>query len=139
MKKILPFAVLVVIILFSLFSFVTLGDKEHDKRLVGIWKGFEVDKQYEGVEKHWIQQRFENGTYVIMFTSKQDCEIQTFTEKGKWWTKDGEFFEQSKSSKTIDVYKYTVDNPMVVSFKSVTLLGKKDDSYIFSDYKVDLD
>jgi uncharacterized lipoprotein YehR (DUF1307 family) len=54
MKKIIPFAV-VVVVLFSLFSFVTFGDKEHDKRLVGIWKGFEVDKQYEGVEKHSIR------------------------------------------------------------------------------------
>ena len=74
-----------------------------------------------------------------MFTSKQDCEITTFTEKGKWWTKDGEFFEQSTSSKDIDIYKYTVDNPMVVNFKSVVLLGKKDDTYVFSDYKMDLD
>ena len=32
---------------------------------------FEVEKQYEGVEKHWIVQRFANGTYVIMFTTKQ--------------------------------------------------------------------
>lgn len=123
---------------FSIFSF-TSEDKQFDSKLVGIWKGFEVEKQMEGVEKHWIQQRFKNGTYVIMFTSKQDCEIETFTEKGKWWTKDGKFYELSDSSKNIDIYNYEVKNPQVVEFKSIQLSGEKNDTYIFSDYRVEVD
>ena len=139
MKKIFFIIPIVLIILsFSIFSF-TSGDKQYDSKLVGIWKGFEVEKQIEGVEKHWIQQRFKNGTYVIMFTSKQDCEIETFTEKGKWWTKDGKFYELSNNSKNIDIYNYEVKNPQVVEFKSIQLLGEKNDTYIFSDYRIEVD
>ena len=139
MKKIFFIIPIVLIILsFSIFSF-TSGDKQYDSKLVGIWKGFEVEKQIEGVEKHWIQQRFKNGTYVIMFTSKQDCEIETFTEKGKWWTKDGKFYELSNNSKNIDIYNYEVKNPQVVEFKSIQLSGEKNDTYIFSDYRMDGD
>jgi len=137
MKKNIFLLVASIIFSFVILSFTSL--KENDSRLVGIWKGFEVDKQFEGVEKHWIQQRFENGTYVIMFTAKENCEIETFTEKGKWWTKDGKFYEQTSTSKTIDVYHYTMENPLVANFKSIELSGEKVDTYIFSDYKVDLD
>ena len=118
-----------------IFSFST-EKKGQDSKLVGVWKGFEVDKQIEGVEKHWIQQRFENGTYVIMFTTKEDCQIETFTEKGKWWTEKGKFYELSGDVKEADVYNYEVKNDEVVEFKSIKLSGKEKDDYIFSDYKI---
>ncbi|MCC9017098.1 hypothetical protein [Flavobacterium lipolyticum] len=118
-----------------IFSFST-GSKEQDSRLIGVWKGFEVEKQIEGVEKHWIQQRFENGTYVIMFTTKEDCQIETFTEKGKWWTEKGKFYELSSSAKNPEVYSYEIKNDEVVEFKSIKLSGEKKDTYIFSDYKI---
>ena len=56
MKKISPFFRTVALALFSLliFSF-TIDEKEQDDKLIGIWKGFEKDRQIEGVEKHWIQ------------------------------------------------------------------------------------
>jgi len=137
-KAFLIIPIFLVTLSFSIFSF-TSGDKQYDSKLVGIWKGFEVEKQIEGVEKHWIQQRFKNGTYVIMFTSKQDCEIETLTEKGKWWTKDGKFYELSNNSKNIDIYNYEVKNPQVVEFKSIQLSGEKNDTYIFSDYRMEVD
>ncbi|WP_264531290.1 hypothetical protein [Flavobacterium sp. N502540] len=118
-----------------IFSFST-ESKEQDSRLIGVWKGFEVEKQIEGVEKHWIQQRFENGTYVIMFTTKEDCQIETFTEKGKWWTEKGKFYELSSSAKNPEVYSYELKNDEVVEFKSIKLSGEKKDTYIFSDYKI---
>ncbi|MDX6190063.1 hypothetical protein SGQ83_11950 [Flavobacterium sp. Fl-318] len=139
MKKVIPllkisfFALLSILI----FSFST-DKKENDSKLVGIWKGFEKDGQIEGVEKHWIQQRFADGTYVIMFTAKQDCEIQTFTEKGKWWTENGKFYELSSSTKDIDVYSYEVKGEESVEFKSIKLTGKDDNTYVFSDYRLDL-
>jgi len=129
-------AILVMSILIFSFSF---SDKQHDPKLVGMWKGFEKDKQIEGVEKHWILQRFKNGTYVIMFTSKQDCDIQTFTEKGQWWTKDQKYFEKSENNEKIDSYSYTVENLEVVSYKSIELLGEKNTTYEFTDYRLDLD
>ncbi len=120
-----------------IFSF-SIDKKEHDDKLVGIWKGFEKDTQIEGVEKHWIQQRFADGNYVIMFTAKEDCQIETFTEKGKWWTEDGKFYELVQDSKDIDVYNYEVKNDEVVEFKSVKLTGKDNTTYTFSDYRLDL-
>jgi hypothetical protein len=130
---------IVALVLFSIFIFgFSVDKKEQDSKLVGIWKGFEKDRQIEGVEKHWIQQRFQNGTYVIMFTTKENCEVETFTESGEWWTEDGKFYEVSEGTKDIDVYNYDVKNEEVVDFKSIRLLGEDNDTYIFSDYKLDL-
>ncbi len=139
MKKVSPFfkIITLIVIVISIFSF-SIDKKDNDAKLVGIWKGFEKDAQIEGVEKHWIQQRFADGTYVIMFTAKEDCEIQTFTEKGKWWTEDGKFYEAASSTKDIDVYSYKVNGEESVEFKSIKLTGKDNNTYIFSDYKLDL-
>jgi hypothetical protein len=139
MKKLSPFfkIITLIVIVISIFSF-SIDKKENDAKLVGIWKGFEKDAQIEGIEKHWIQQRFADGTYVIMFTTKEDCEVQTFTEKGKWWTEDGKFYEAASSTKDIDVYSYKVNGEESVEFKSIKLVGKNNDTYIFSDYRLDL-
>ncbi|WP_337967325.1 hypothetical protein [uncultured Flavobacterium sp.] len=139
MKKVSPFfkIITLIVIVISIFSF-SIDKKDNDAKLVGIWKGFEKDAQIEGVEKHWIQQRFADGTYVIMFTAKEDCEIQTLTEKGKWWTEDGKFYEAASSTKDIDVYSYKVNGEESVEFKSIKLTGKDNNTYIFSDYKLDL-
>jgi len=104
---------------------------ENDKKLVGIWKGFEKEKQLEGIEKHWIVQRFSNGKYVIMFTSKQGCEIETFTEKGKWWTKGDTFYEQQDGNETVESYNYSIKENLVIHFKSLT------NSYEFDDYRLE--
>ncbi|MET3020052.1 hypothetical protein [Flavobacterium hydatis] len=131
---------IVALVLFSIFIFgFSVDKKEQDSKLVGIWKGFEKDRQIEGVEKHWIQQRFADGTYMIMFTAKQDCEVETFTEKGKWWTEDGKFYEAMEGNKDIDIYTYEVKDKESVEFKSIKLGGKKNDTYIFSDYKLDIE
>lgn len=102
-----------------------------DKNLVGIWKGFEIEKEIEGVEKHWIVQRFANGKYVIMFTAKQNCDIQTITEKGKWWTKGDKFYEQQDGNENVESYKYSIKDKIVVHFKSLT------SDYEFDDFKID--
>lgn len=133
-----PLLVVAAVFFFCLFTSFTPTGPNLDVRLVGVWKGFEANKQIEGVEKHWIVQRFENGNYVIMFTTKEDCNIETFVEKGKWWTENGKFYEKSATSKANDVYTYTLENPLVVSFKSIELNGQKTDGYVFTDYKVEL-
>ena len=73
-----------------------------------------------------------------MFSTKEDCEVETFTEKGKWWTEDGKFYESSESTKDIDIYNYEVKNYEVVEFKSIRLSGENNETYIFNDYKLDL-
>lgn len=131
--KSISFIVLIAICI-GLFSFNT--EEKNDKKLVGIWKGFEKHKQIEGVEKHWIQQRFNNGKFVIMFTSVQNCEVETFTEKGKWWTENGKFYEKSDMSENIDIYDYQVIGNEEVKFKSIKLDGADKTDYEFSDFKM---
>lgn len=137
MKKVV-LVFLMVVALFSFSSFIA-GGKEHDKRLVGVWKGFEANKETEGIEKHWILHRYENGKYVIMFTVKEDCEIQTFFENGEWWTKDGKFYEKNKVNNIADIYDYELQDGIVINYKSVELNGQKKTDYSFTDYKIDLD
>lgn len=127
MKRFKTLILFLGIILFTSFN----SKNSNDKKLVGIWKGFEVEKQFEGVEKHWIVQRFANGTYVIMFTTKQNCEIQTFTEKGKWWTKGNLFYEKHESGDAPEVYSYEVKEDLVVHFKNQV------NEYEFDDYRID--
>ncbi len=119
---------LFLIILTSFRSDKNLGN---DKKLVGIWKGFEVEKELEGVEKHWIVQRYANGKYTIMFTTKENCEIQTFTEKGKWWTEGNLFYEKHEDADEPEVYEYSIKENLVVHFKS------KSTSYEFDDYRLE--
>ena len=126
-KNLILLSVIIVVVLTS-FSKISL--KDNDKKLVGIWKGFEVDKQIEGVEKHWIVQRFANGTSVIMFTTKENCEIETFTEKGKWWTKGNIFYEQTENN-PVESYQYEVKENLVIHFKSTT------SDYEFDDYRLE--
>lgn len=127
MKRFKTLILFLGIILFTSFN----SKNSNDKKLVGIWKGFEVEKQFEGVEKHWIIQRFANGTYVSMFTTKQNCEIQTFTEKGKWWTKGNLFYEKHESGDAPEVYSYEVKEDLVVHFKNQV------NEYEFDDYRID--
>ncbi len=127
MKTFKTLILFLVIILFTSFK----SENNNDKKLVGIWKGFEVEKQYEGVEKHWIVQRFANGTYVIMFTTKQDCEIQTFTEKGKWWTKGNLFYEKHENGDAPEIYSYVVKDNLVVHFKN------QENNYEFDDFRLE--
>ncbi|WP_445454390.1 hypothetical protein [Flavobacterium sp. 25HG05S-40] len=137
MKKVfLGFLLIFSVFVFSSFLFTNKG---HDKQLVGIWKGFEKDRETDGVEKHWILQRYENGKYVIMFTTKQGCDIETLFEKGEWWTKDGKFYEKNEVNNIADVYNYEVKEKIVVDYKSIELNGESNSTYFFTDYKIDLD
>ncbi len=137
MKKLfVPFLALFCLFLFS--GFFPLNT-EHDSKLVGIWKGSETNRQIDGIEKHWILERFENGKYVIMFTIKEDCDIRTSTEKGEWWTNEGKYFERSGSNSPVDIYNYEIKNNKTINFRSVKLNGVDKSDYNFSDFKVDFD
>jgi hypothetical protein len=135
MKKVYLGILMVLPIL--LFSGFIVGDNEHDVKLVGVWKGSEKNMEQEGIEKHWILQRYENGKYVIMFTYKDGCDVETLSEKGEWWTKEGKFYEKNGSHNT-DIYSYEVVNDNVV-YKSIELNGEKRTDYNFTDYKINLD
>jgi len=94
------------IVAFLFLGQMILGQTSLDPKMFGSWKGSEKDQQIMGVEKHWIQHRFEDGTYIILFTVVEDGEVTTSSEKGKWWIENGDFHELHSGSKAADVYTY---------------------------------
>lgn len=106
---------------FLLFSFTPKKTNDDDKlknKLTGTWSGFEEDNQIRGVTKYWIQIRNKNGTFVIMFTSIEDCEVESHVEKGKWWVKDGLFYETTGGNNETDVYAVEMLDDNNVKFKA---------------------
>lgn len=79
-----------------------------DKKLVGLWKGSEKDQQIAGMEKLWVMDRKEDGTFTLIFTTVQDCEVNQQIEKGQWWIENGEFHELHFYSGNTDVYTYEI-------------------------------
>lgn len=106
-----------------------------DPKLWGSWKGSEKDQQYKGVEKHWVQTRFEDGTYIILFTViyHETGEVESLAEKGKWWISDGKFFEQHSESEQMEVYDYKFIDDQHVKFSQI---NKKNKTYEFIDIKI---
>ena len=73
MKKTLLVALLISIV--SL-SFTIKKDSEKDeKKFIGNWVGSEKDNQRKGLTKHWIQNRYKDGTFILMFTTIENCEV----------------------------------------------------------------
>lgn len=111
-----------------------------DKQLVGLWKGSEKDQQIAGLEKLWVMDRKEDGTFVLIFTTVQDCEVNQHIEKGQWWIENGEFHELHFVSGQTDTYTYKVLDSDHVKFsskqQSMTMAA---DTYSFVDTKIDED
>lgn len=107
-----------------------------DDKLVGTWKGSESDKQMEGLTKYWILSRFADGTFSMMFTTEQNCKINTHVETGQWWVQNGQYHELHFVSGNTDVYTYSFPTAKTVKYKTVesTMVGE---SYEFTDTKVE--
>lgn len=128
---------LLILTSFLLFSFAPTKTSDDDKlknKLTGTWSGFEEDNQIRGVTKYWIQIRNKNGTFVIMFTSIEDCEVESHVEKGKWWIKDGLFYETTGGDKEADVYAVEMLDDNKVKFKAKAISLEFDNKeYEFSE------
>lgn len=128
---------LLILTSFLLFSFALTKTNDDDKlktKLTGTWSGFEEDNQQHGVTKYWIQIRNKNGTFIIMFTSIENCEVESHIEKGKWWVKDGLFYETSGKDKKPDVYEVEMLDDYNVKFKAKQLSTEFDNKeYEFSE------
>jgi len=61
------------------------------------------------------------------------------TENGSWWTNNGKYYELHNVSNIIDVYEYEILKNGDVKFKSIKILGNKDHTYEFTDFKIDED
>jgi hypothetical protein len=116
--------------------------KTQDPKMIGSWKGQEKDQQTKGVEKYWIQHRFDDGTYVILFTvidRRFDSEVENFAEKGKWWTENGKFHEQRNGGE-VESYSYHFIDDTHVKFKVLHNTSDFDNpDYQFIDEKIEED
>lgn len=109
-----------------------------DKNLVGLWKGSEKDQQIEGLEKLWIMERKQDGTFMLLFTTVQDCKVDQHVEKGQWWIENGEFHELHYDSGMTDVYTYEVLDHSHVKFKSKEQsMEMATNNYTFVDTKIE--
>lgn len=119
-------------------SFTFYNNYKDDKsQFLGSWTGSEQDNQTIGLTKHWIQNRYKDGTFVLIFTTVQDCEVDHLYEKGKWWLKDGLFYELHADGKT-DVYSYEILEENKIKFKAKELsIDHDNESYEFIDTKLE--
>ncbi|AZA72998.1 hypothetical protein [Chryseobacterium indoltheticum] len=109
-----------------------------DKKLVGLWKGSEKDQQIDGMEKLWVMDRKEDGTFTLIFTTVQNCEINQHIEKGQWWVENGEFHELHFNSGNTDVYTYEVPDKSHIKFKSKNMsMDMINNEYSFVDTKIE--
>jgi hypothetical protein len=130
---------LLILTSFLLFSFTPKKMDDDDKlknKLTGTWSGFEEDNQIRGVTKYWIQIRNKNGTYILMYTTIENCEVENFVEKGKWWIKDGLFYEAYEGKVKADVYSVEVLDDDNVKFKAKELSAEFDNKeYEFTEIR----
>jgi hypothetical protein len=135
MKKSIIFVVLVAIA--SLSFTIIKNESSDEKKFLGSWSGSEKDNQRKDLTKYWIQNRYKDGTFVLIFTTIENCEVDHLVEKGKWWLKDGLFYELHNDGKT-DIYSYEILDENQIKFKAKEMsIGQENNNYEFIDTKVE--
>lgn len=129
-----------VLALLAIATGLTAQKKEYDSKVMGCYKGSEVNQQIEGLSKYWVSCRLEKGKSILMFVAiNQDGNVVQETENGSWWTKDGKYYELHNTDKVTDVYNYEILPNGDVKFQSIEMMGKKDNTYSFIDTKINED
>ncbi len=142
MRKIIQSSLALLMLSYLVISctgkFTTLSNgNKIDKRLTGIWTGFEKDQQIEGLEKKWNMTRNADGTFLLDFEFTQDGTTQSTQEAGTWWVEGDKFYEFHEDSGETDVYTYTVLNENQIKFKSEKMsVGMNNNAYEFVDTKL---
>ena len=76
---------------------------------------------------------------MLLFTTVANCEVEHLVEKGKWWVKDGIFYELHSDGKT-DTYTYEILNDNEIKFKAKNLsLDFENSTYEFIDTRVEFE
>lgn len=120
-----------------LFSFGTLtqnDDKKLKNTLIGTWSGSEEGYQIKGVTKYWVQERKKNGTLILMYTAITECKAINLVERGKWWIKDGLFYEVIDGSDKPDIYEVKILEDGKIHFKAKVLtIEFENEAYEFTE------
>jgi hypothetical protein len=119
MKKIQFILLGITILILSSFTIFEITNND-EKKMIGSWEGSETDNQRVGLTKHWIQNRYKDGTFVLIFSTIEDCKVEHMTERGKWYIKDGLFYEKHNDGKT-DVYSYEILDDDHIKFKAKSI------------------
>lgn len=119
-------------------KFLTLeSGKRIDKRLIGKWSGSEMGKQMKGVEKRWVMDRNNDGSFVLNFENIEGIDTLFFREKGSWWIEGRRFYEFHENSKQTDIYEYEILTKNVIKFRSVTMsIEMQVTNYEFIDTRI---
>lgn len=129
--------VLLVLAAFLTFSFVSLqpnDDKKLKNTLIGIWSGSEEGYQIKGVTKYWVQERKKDGTLILMYTAITECKAINLVERGKWWIKDGLFYEVMDGSDKPDIYEVKILEDGKIHFKAKVLtIEFENEAYEFTE------
>jgi hypothetical protein len=115
---------LLILTSFLFLSFISIKTSDDDKlknKLIGTWSGSEEDNQQHGLTKYWIKTHNKNGTFIILFTSVENCEVESHIEKGKWKVKDGLLYETFDSDGKTDIYEIEMLDDDNVKFKAKEL------------------
>lgn len=107
------------------------GNNSDFKIFVGSWTG---TNRLEYDLTMWVQERFANGTYSIIFFNIDDNEVFQSVEMGRWWLKDGCFYELRNGLKEPIVYNYAIDSKDIITFKAVNVDYEFTDRRIADDY-----
>lgn len=134
---------LLLILFMSIYTFSNLyaGKNTIDNQLVGTWWGSEKDEQVKGVQVKWIQQRFNDGTFITNFTNKyEDGTEDTSVEKGNWWVKEGKLYELTDGYKKPNIYSYEVVDKDHIIFSAKKLnMEFENKNYKFVDTRAEKD
>ena len=141
MKYIFTICVLLCCFSYSSAQITDLTTKKIDDRFIGTWTGSEKDKQVKGLTKYWVQDRSENGTYLILFTIIDNKgKVQSSAEKGRWWVTNNVFYETPFSSGTETPTTYTfefLDGERIKFKVKSSSVSFDDENYQFIDTKID--
>ena len=114
----------------SLFSVV-------DTRLVGSWSGTEKDNENIGLEKYWVQNRTSDGRFILLLIMDRDGIVNQYATSGKWWVKNGLFYEKFDADNKTDIFRYEFLNDDIVKFSAESLsLEMENEKYQFIENKI---
>ncbi len=136
MKKSLVFVVLILMLTVSC-KMVKEFNKDNNK-FVGSWIGSEKDNQRIGLTKHWVLNRYKDGSFILIFTTLENCEVKHVIEKGKWYIKNGLYYEYHYNDKKSDIYNFEIIDDNHIKFKAYQMGIKMiNEEYEFIDTKLD--
>ena len=107
------------------------GSKSDVKLFVGSWTGA---NRLDYDLTMWVQERFANGTYSIVFFNVDGNEVHQSVETGKWWIKDKHFYELRNGLKEPEIYSYIIESKNIIIFKSIHVDYEFIDQRIAEDY-----